>query len=55
MSFYAIPAEIKHQGDETRKLSVRRRLEWIARINRKDREPNEHTKVCSVHFKTGRC
>jgi len=54
VSFHSIPAEIKHQGEKTRKLSARRRQAWISRINRKDWEPNEHTKVCSDHFITGR-
>jgi len=59
VSFHSIPAEIKHLGEKTRELSARRpgrgrRRMWISQINRKYWEPNEHTKVCSDHFITGR-
>jgi len=54
VSFHAIPTKVVQLGMRTRELSVRRRREWIAHINRKNWAPNKYTKVCSDHFINGR-
>ena len=46
-------AEIVHQGEETDELSKRRRTLWVAKINRKNFTPANHTRVCSLHFIKG--
>ena len=53
VSFYLIPAVRNHQGSRTAALSYRRRLEWVARINRKNWTPKPHHRVCEDHFLTG--
>ena len=53
IKFYRIPAEIVHQGEETAELSKRRRTLWVAKINRKNFTPANHTRVCSLHFIKG--
>ena len=51
-SFFAIPAVINHQGEQTKDLSTKRREAWLANINRK-KSPSKYAKVCSDHFITG--
>lgn len=50
MSFFKIPKVISHQGDKARELSERRRVAWLAKINRKDWLPGPRSLVCSAHF-----
>ena len=52
--FYSVPKVLIHQGKQTEDLSRLRRKTWIARINRKNFEPNQHKRVCSDHFVEGR-
>ena len=51
-SFYRLPSIITHQGEQTRRLSERRRREWLAAIRRQDIKPENYayTRVCSDHF-----
>lgn len=53
VSFYHIPAVINHQGEQTAALTRKRRLEWMARINRKQDWCQEYARVCSDHFHSG--
>ena len=53
VTFHSIPAIVQTQGERTKDLTSRRRLEWIARINRKDWNPSPHSRVCSEHFLSG--
>ncbi len=43
VSFYRLPAEVTHQGERTLELSTKRRDLWMARINRANFKPSEHT------------
>lgn len=52
-NFYNIPAIIKHQGEQTEELSMRRRREWIAAIEKKGELPKS-SKICSDHFISGK-
>ncbi len=54
VSFYVIPSIITKQGIKTQELSIKRRNAWIARLNRKDWTPNDNSRVCSVHFVSGK-
>jgi hypothetical protein len=54
VTFHCIPSIINNQGEKTKEISSRRRLEWIARINRKDWTPSPHSRVCSEHFISGK-
>jgi len=54
VSFYRLPAEVTHQGERTLELSTKRRDLWMARINRANFKPSEHTRVCSKHFVVGK-
>ena len=53
--FFRLPTVIKHQGEQTRLLSERRRREWLAAIRRQDIKPGNYpyTRVCSEHFVSG--
>ena len=53
--FFRLPTVIKHQGEQTRLLSERRRREWLAAIRRQDIKPENYpyTRVCSEHFVSG--
>jgi len=53
ISYHRFPAIILDEGERTRELSTRRRQAWIASLRRKDWEPTEHSRVCSVHFISG--
>ena len=53
IKFYSIPGVNERRGKELRELSIRRRTEWLSRINRKDWAPSKNARVCSVHFVTG--
>ena len=55
VSFFSIPAVVEHQGDKTKELSMKRRHEWIKRINRKNWTPSKYARVCSDHFLCGKC
>ena len=54
VSFHSIPAIIEHQGEKTKELSVRKRQAWLSAINRKDWIPSQSSRVCSVHFCSGK-
>ena len=54
VSFFSIPAVVEHQGDKTKELSMKRRHEWIKRINRKNWTPSKYARVCSDHFLCGK-
>ena len=53
IKFYSIASVNERRGKELRELSIRRRTEWLSRINRKDWAPSKNARVCSVHFVTG--
>jgi THAP domain len=57
MRFFAIPRIVKHQGERDMEISGRRRMAWIAALNRKKEDLTElkmlHTKVCEEHFVKG--
>ncbi|XP_072028093.1 THAP domain-containing protein 5-like [Amphiura filiformis] len=59
ISFYSIPAI--RQADDERAITTERRTAWISAIKRekntstnKPWEPSKHSKVCSVHFHSGK-
>ena len=56
LSYYLIPGVIKHQGEETEKLSAQRRDQWIANIRRDAVKNGDITypHVCSIHFHEGK-
>ena len=54
ISFHRIPAVINNQGEQWRRLSWRRRSQWIAAIKREHWIPNELTRLCSKHFASGK-
>jgi hypothetical protein len=57
MRFFAIPKILKHQGDQDKEISGRRRMAWLAALNRKKEDLTElkilFTKVCEEHFVQG--
>ncbi|XP_020899873.1 uncharacterized protein LOC110238542 [Exaiptasia diaphana] len=57
-SFYRIPKIIRHQGEQTQKLSTERREQWLKNINRDRKDLTEKkidgTRVCSAHFVSGK-
>ncbi|XP_072021067.1 uncharacterized protein [Amphiura filiformis] len=59
ISFYSIPAI--RQADDERAITTERRTAWISALKRekntstnKPWEPSKHSKVCSVHFHSGK-
>ena len=50
ISFYSIPAVLKHQGARTEELSAEHHRVWIAKINRNDWTPTRNSFVCPVHL-----
>ena len=53
ITFHQIPAVVTNRGEEAFTLSSRRRVLWLAKINRKGWTPSEYTRICSVHFVKG--
>ena len=55
ISFFRVPKVIKHQGEQTEKLSEERRRLWITAISRADITEKilEHDRVCGEHFVSG--
>eukprot|EP00794_Sanderia_malayensis_P002917 gene2917-3369_t len=55
ISFFRVPEVIKHQGEQTQKLSEERRRLWIAAISRADLTEQilENDRVCGEHFESG--
>jgi THAP domain len=57
MRFFAIPRIRKHQHERDEELSRRRRMAWIAALNRTKEDLTEiklsHTKICEQHFVGG--
>ncbi|KAJ8271078.1 hypothetical protein GJAV_G00122490 [Gymnothorax javanicus] len=54
LRFFRIPVVRKNEGEAAWELSQRRRALWLARINRKNFQPSESSRVCSDHFVQGR-
>lgn len=54
ISFHRIPAVVNNQGEKWRRLSSKRRSQWIAAIKREHWIPNELTRLCSEHFASGK-
>ncbi|XP_041479752.1 THAP domain-containing protein 11-like [Lytechinus variegatus] len=54
LSFYCIPTVLHHQGEHSHKLSKQRREKWLSNIKRIGWEPAKHSRVCSVHFISGK-
>ena len=55
VSFYRIPKIIRKRGEETRKLSEKRRNGFVAAICRRDITAKilDHDRICSRHFLSG--
>ena len=53
ISYFSIPAVIKHQGSRTEEVSCKRRETWIAKINRKNWILTKNSFVCQCHFTSG--
>ncbi|XP_065884562.1 uncharacterized protein [Dysidea avara] len=53
-SFYRIPAVLTNQGEKTQELSANRRRLWITQIKKKNWEPTVSSRVCSLHFLSGK-
>ena len=55
ISFFRVPKVIKHQGEQTEKLSEERRRLWITAISRADLTEKilENDRVCGEHFVSG--
>ena len=51
--FFSKSTVIEFQGAKTKELSLKRRLTWIASINRKDWIPSKLSRVCTEHFLSG--
>ena len=56
LGFFRIPAVKKNEGEETQRLSEKRRRLWFAAINRADSswKKVEAWRVCGKHFHSGR-
>lgn len=54
--FFRIPAVVCHLGEQTKELSTKRRMQWLANIARTDlnSEAMYQYRVCSKHFLTGK-
>ena len=48
-SFFRIPKILVHQSEEVKELSTKRRLAWIAALDRK-RQPSIYSRICEDHF-----
>ena len=53
LTFHQIPSIIEGQGAKTKEITARRRAGWLAKIDRKNWRPSEHTRICSGHFISG--
>ena len=42
--------EVTDRGPRAKRLSIRRRQEWLSNINRKNWIPTSSSYVCSIHF-----
>ena len=53
--FFRFPSTLLHQGEERKKLSGKRRRQWLVNINRADLDnaKADHSLVCSNHFISG--
>ena len=57
LKFFDTPKIVKHQGNQTEKLTTERRRLWLTRINRANFDPDptkRHYKACSEHVITGK-
>lgn len=51
--FFRIPKVVTHQGPNVESKSAAQRAMWISRINRKNFEITDNTRVCGKHFVGG--